>query len=336
MANLDQVAQQLTRLARTKTGDAGAEITDIQTLPGHAGFSYSFLLKRSKPEAKPLGRLVVRLAPEGARIAGPADVVRQAKIMQSLADTDVPVPPIIWYGDEPEFFGGPYLVDGFVDGFKLVDRRDMPLAEKQVLARTGLKMLADLHRVDWHSRRWAWGEPVPLDEEMKRLDHLLDRPTLDPAVVGRAPELRRKLLDSMPAAPQIGCVHGDFQWANVLFDAGRVSALIDFEIALLGPALLDIGWLCFFADPGSWVDAERLRDAPLDPADIVATYGAHAGRPLAAEEVRWFRAFAGYRFGVITCFNVMLHRRGKRHDPSWEITARSAPRMFERGIELLG
>jgi hypothetical protein len=58
--------------------------------------------------------------------------------------------------------------------------------------------------------------------------------------------------------------------------------------------------------------------------------------PVAATDVRWFRAFAGYRFGVITCFNLMLHRRGKRDDPHWEEVALSAPRMFERALELLG
>ena len=31
-----------------------------------------------------------------------------------------------------------------------------------------------------------------------------------------------------------------------------------------------------------------------------------------------------------------LHRRGKRIDPQWEDTALSAPRMFERGLELIG
>ena len=41
--------------------------------------------------------------------------------MASLADTPVAVPPIIWYGDEPEFFGRPYFVGGFVDGFKMGD-----------------------------------------------------------------------------------------------------------------------------------------------------------------------------------------------------------------------
>jgi hypothetical protein len=39
---------------------------------------------------------------------------------------------------------------------------------------------------------------------------------------------------------------------------------------------------------------------------------------------------------VITCFNLMLHWRGKRHDPDWETTALSALRMFEHGLELLG
>src|SRR5271154_1782805 len=118
MEKRDQVAGQLRRLVRAKTGDAGADVADIQTLPGHAGFSYSFLLTRSDVGAEPSEKLGVRIAPEGVRIARPADVVRQAKILRLRADTAVRVPPILWFGDEPEFFGGPYLVDAFIDGFK--------------------------------------------------------------------------------------------------------------------------------------------------------------------------------------------------------------------------
>ena len=44
---------------------------------------------------------------------------------------------------------------------------------------------------------------------------------------------------------------------------------------------------------------------------------------------------AGYRFGVISGLNVMLHRTGKRHDPEWERIALSVPRMFTRAVELL-
>jgi aminoglycoside phosphotransferase (APT) family kinase protein len=326
----------LTRLVRAKTGDDGATVADVRALPGHAGFGYSFLLETSRDGAEPAGKLVLRVAPPAVRIAGPADVVRQARIMESLADTEVPVPRILWYGDGAEFFGRPYFVDAWVDGFKLIDRSDLPRDRARALARGGVRVLAALHRVDWRERRFAWGEPQPLEEEMKRLDHLLDRPTLDPEVVARGPELRAKLRGSIPSDAQVGCVHGDFQWANVLFGEDRVAALIDWEIALCGPTLLDLGWVSFFADPSAWANGELMFDAPLDPDEILEAYEEAASRRLDRARVNWFRAFAAFRFGVITCFNIMLHRRGKRHDPAWETTARSAPRMFERGLELLG
>ncbi len=334
-ASTELITEQLNRLVRARTGDAGARVRDVAPLPGHAGFGYSFVLERTTPGG-PSGKLVLRIAPEGVRIAGPADVVRQARIMASLADTEVPVPPIIWYGDEAEFFGRPYFVDGFVDGFKLADVK-LPAAEALEYARRGVETMAALHRVPWEPRRDAWGEPAPLSEEMKRLDHLLDRPTLDPNAVARAPELRERLRSSLPEKPRIGLVHGDFQWSNILFKDGRVVALIDWEIAMLGPTLLDLGWLCLFSDPDSWVGRDELAQAsPLRPEAIVETYSRAAGFAVSMDEVRWFRAFSGYRFGVITVFNLMLHRRGKRHDPEWERIALSAPRLFERGLELLG
>lgn len=336
--SVEQIAPQLTTLVRAKTGDAGASVRDITPLPGHAGFGYSFVLDRTT-QGGVAGKLVLRVAPEGTRISGPADVERQARIMKSLADTEVPVPPILWHGDEAEFFGRPYFVAGFVDGFRLVDVPTMPREEMRELARKGVEKLAALHRVDWQSRRAAWGgdgQPTPLTEEMKRLDHLLDRPTLDPASVGRSHELREKLRATIPDA-RIGIVHGDFQFSNIMFKDGRVVAVIDWEISLLGPTLLDVGWISFFADPDSFLeDRTQTSPAPLTADEIAETYSAAAGFPVDMNQVRWFRAFAGFRFGVITCFNLMLHRRGKRHDPEWERIGMSAPRMFERAIELLG
>ena len=103
---------------------------------------------------------------------------------------------------------------------------------------------------------------------------------------------------------------------------------------MIGPALLDLGWVSFFCDPESWhPSTDRVR--PLLADEIVEAYAEMAPFPVSAADVRWFRAFAGYRFGVITCFNLMLHRRGKRDDPHWEEVALSAPRMFERALELL-
>ncbi|HKV54110.1 MAG TPA: phosphotransferase family protein [Candidatus Binataceae bacterium] len=330
----EETLQQLNRLVQAKTGDQAARAHSLETLPGHAGFSYSFVLERSSPLA-PSGKLVLRLAPPNVKIAGPADIVRQAKIMASFAGTVVPVPPIYWYGDEPQFFARPYFVVGFLEGVKLADA-PFPADHMGRLARKGVETLAALHALPWQPRRDAFGDPFPLAEEMKRLDYLLDRPTLDPAVVARAPELRERLRATLPTDARLGCVHGDFQWSNVLFDSERPIALIDWEIASIGPTLIDLGWLSFFADADSWVETAETRVRPLSPEEIFETYARAAAFPVSAGEVRWFRAFAGYRFGVITCFNLMLHRRGKRDDPHWEDIALSAPRMFERGLELIG
>src|SRR5579864_26321 len=143
--NFEQVAAQLTTLVRAKTGDTGARAHSLASLPGHAGFSYSFVLERSDRGA-PAGNFVVRIAPPGVKISGPADIVRQARVMKSLADTPVAVPPIIWYGDEPEFFDRPYFVGGFIEGFKLSEST-LPLAHLKRLARNGIATMAALHNV---------------------------------------------------------------------------------------------------------------------------------------------------------------------------------------------
>ena len=336
---LDRIARQLTILVRENTGDSAAVAGTPETLPGHAGLSYSFDLTTRAGATARTERLVIRLAPEGVPIAGPTDVVRQARIMASLSGTTVPVPSVKWYDSDLRWFGRPFFVVGFLAGDKLaLGEGTYTAGETRSMVTHAVEALAALHAVPWEPRRAAWGEPLSLADEMKRLDNLLDRPTLDAKVVGRGPLLRERLRQSLPPPERVhvGCVHGDFQWSNVLFNDERVVALIDWEISLVGATLLDLGWICFFSDPGSWVGVDPGRGSLLNADEIVDAYAESAGFLVSIPEVRWFRAFAGYRFGVITCFNLMLHRRGKRHDPLWEETALSAPRMFEHGLELLG
>jgi aminoglycoside phosphotransferase (APT) family kinase protein len=335
MATDSDIARQLTQLVRAKIGDA--DVHALTTLPGHAGQSFSFELESGPPTARMREKLVLRLAPEGVRIAGPADVVRQARIMESLAGTPVAVPPVLWSGDDPQWFGRSYFVVGFLRGDKLaLGERTFTADETRQLARATLETLVGLHGVEWEPRRAAWGEPFSLTDEMARLDNLLDRPTLDPKVAARAPELRERLRATLPRDPRIGCVHGDFQWSNCLYDRGRLVAVIDWELAQTGAVLLDLGWLCLFSDSDSWVDAKLLPEHIRTPDEVISLYRELAPFPVEDSDVRWFRAFSGYRFGVITAFNLMLHRRGKRTDPTWEDIALSAPRLFERGLELLG
>jgi aminoglycoside phosphotransferase (APT) family kinase protein len=327
----------LTALVRARIGDPLAAVSALTALPGHAGQSYGFALEHSEGGRRISERLVLRIAPEGVRIAGTADVVRQARIMASLADSAVPVPSIKWLGDEPEWFGRPYFVAAFVTGDKLaLGEHEFSASEQSRLARLTIATLAALHAVPWEPRRAVWGEPFSLADEMARLDTLLDRPTLEPAMVGRAPLLREKMRASLPSTPRVGCVHGDLNWTNCLYANGALRAVIDWELAQIGAVLIDLGWICLFSDRLTWVNQDLIPRYAPEPDELVAIYREYANAPVSDADAAWFRAFACYRFGVITAFNVMLHRRGKRHDPMWEDIALTGPRFFERGLELLG
>src|SRR5688572_1925589 len=113
-----ETLRKIEALVRARTGDAGARAHSLGDLPGHAGFSHSFVLERSDG-GSPSGKMVIRVAAPGVKISGPADIERQARIMMSMAGTSVPVPPVHWHGAEKEFFDRPYMVVGFVPGFKL-------------------------------------------------------------------------------------------------------------------------------------------------------------------------------------------------------------------------
>src|SRR5262249_55771782 len=144
----------------------------------------------------------------------------------------------------------------------------------------------------------------------------LDRPTLDPLIVKQAPQLRERMRTTLPAKPLIGCVHGDLNWSNCLYENGRLRAVIDWELAQIGAVLIDLGWICLFSDRNLWVKQDLVpRYAPA-PDELVEIYREYSAAPVSDAAARWFRAFACYRFGVITAFNVMLHRRGKRPDPT--------------------
>ena len=62
-------------------------------------------------------------------------------------------------------------------------------------------------------------------------------------------------------------------------------------------------------DSESWSDGAGLAGVP-DHAALVDHYAAASGRDVTLDDVAWYRALSGYRFGVISCFNVMLHRSG--------------------------
>jgi aminoglycoside phosphotransferase (APT) family kinase protein len=199
------------------------------------------------------------------------------------------------------------------------------------VGRDAIRCLTDLHLLDPSRAATVLDNPMDLQADIARWDRFIER-AADPQLVANVPDLRAKLCARIPQEPRIAILHGDYQWSNLLVRDECVVAMLDWELAAVGPALTDLGWLCLFSDPECWAPPIVLPPLPR-PGQLGTEYAEQSGDNI--DEIDWYRAHAAYKFGIIAALNLGLHRRGKRHDPFWEDIAPSVPRMIERGLGLL-
>jgi len=301
-------------------GAIGEPVLDVQPIPeGHSGFTYWVELSGR--------RAVLRLPPPGARIAGPADIPRQGRIMQALHARGLPVPEIIAMSTEPVVDGRPYVLMEALPGERIeaaAARGSDPLE----LARTAIEVLHQLQATPPEHSGIGSEAPVSLQGELDRWRWLMERAPAE--LTGDAPELARRLASAVPQEARPVVVHGDYHFGNMLFAGGRVSAVLDWEIAELGHPLLDLCCLCVVFQGG---DDEGTRgwgaSKGLEPDAVRDIFGADPS------EFRWTLGLTYYKYAAILGYNLMLHRRGKRPDPSYEGRTGTIVGFIQAGLRLL-
>jgi aminoglycoside phosphotransferase (APT) family kinase protein len=116
----------------------------------------------------------------------------------------------------------------------------------------------------------------------------------------------------------------------MLFRGPEVVAVLDWEIAQVGQPLLDLGCLCVVSERRNFENAPNPGgsvDLPVE--DLYALYGAEPG------EMNWYLAMSLYKYAAIFGYNLMLHRRGKRPDPMYELLTDTITGMIAEGVKLL-
>ncbi len=337
--HLETLRGQLQRFAHAHYGK-GAVVRRPEVMPGHAGLSFGFTVACREHGRDREESLVLRLPPKGVRQSGNTDVLRQAPLLQALKRNDVPVPAVRWFGDDLQWFEVPYLMVEWMPGRTFhvwnpevsFDRSPRAVAD---IYRQAVCALAQVHALDWRNELAGWEAPRTIEEEIRHWDGILAR-AAEPEWVSQGQQVRTLLLERQPPEPPVGLFHGDYQGTNLLFDGKegeRLVALLDWEISGIGAQLLDLGWLLVFIDPMSWSPEHGPIASVPEAEPLIALYEEEVRRTV--DDIAWYRAMAGYRFGVITGFNVMLHRKGKRHDPEWERLGLSVPALFGRAREML-
>lgn len=266
---------------------------------------------------------VARTAPRTEGIFLTYDLNKQYLTMAALADTDVPVPRLVgragadvlgedFYvmetaaGEAPPDLP-PYTVTGWL-------LEADPADQRRAHDRT-LELIARIHRLD--TGRLDLDVLVPatgrrgLDEQLDDTERWYrwaagDRPQPTMAVV-----LAWLRANTPTEIPPEGLNWGDARFGNVLYEGFEPSCVLDWEMAGIGPAEVDMGWWWFmnrFYTEGTGVPA--LPGFPSE-AEARAHYESALGRPLT--DSLFYDVLAGFRFGIVFIRAAALMRAA---DPS--------------------
>ncbi|GFE75692.1 putative phosphotransferase [Novosphingobium sp. TCA1] len=206
--------------------------------------------------------LVVRRQPMDLEVVFGSSLALQGKMMAALdARGDLPVPPWIGMHLDPEILGLPFLVMGKVAGecakqtpnYNLEGWLvDMAPEQRRAAFTNAISAFASLASIDWRDgfeflAQPENGEPG-LDQYVGALEawhKAAGRGRAMPIVDTAMAYVRA----NMPQDAAVNVLWGDPTPSNVMFAPdGRVNALIDWELAALGPAELDLAWWLYFDD----------------------------------------------------------------------------------------
>jgi aminoglycoside phosphotransferase (APT) family kinase protein len=201
----------------------------------------------------------LRIPPPSAPPSRDDGIWREWRITEALEGTDVPHTPAIAACKDTDVLGRAFYLMGFVDGWSPMGMETAPDGSRpwpspfdaDVEARKGLAYqlvegIALLGNVDWRAKGLDdLGRPDGFHErQVDRWTAFLERikgrelPGFDEA----AAWLRaHRPIDYVP-----GLMHGDYQFANVMFHDGapaRLAAIVDWEMGTVGDPKLDLGWV---------------------------------------------------------------------------------------------
>jgi aminoglycoside phosphotransferase (APT) family kinase protein len=231
------------------------------------------------------------------------------------AHTSVPVPVTRWLVRDDRWLGAPFLVMHRVDGRAPADippytmtgwLHDLPDGERAELQQNVVATLAELHtlRPDAVDLSFLDRPDLGADALDRQLEH--QRRYYDWARDGvRYPLVERAfawLHDHRPAACGPAVLNwGDARIGNILFDVTRPVAVLDWEMAELGPAEVDVAWVVwmhrFFQDLAVRHGSAGLPGF-LDAAEVATQYERASGT--AVRDLHWYLVFAALRHAIIT------------------------------------
>jgi aminoglycoside phosphotransferase (APT) family kinase protein len=258
-------------------------------------------------------RCVIRMPPPSAPPDRDKGILREWRIIEALDGTEVPHTTAVGVCSDPAVLGRPFYLMGFVDGWSPMDldqRRWPAPFHSDLDARAGLAYqlaegIALLSKVDWKAKGLSdLGRPDGFHErQVDRWIGFLERiKKRDLPGLEVATEWLRahKPLDYIP-----GLMHGDYQFANVMYRHGapaNLAAIVDWEMGTVGDPKLDLAWMVQGwpddttapeASESGYVD---MRGMPTRE-QVVAHYAEVSGRQV--DDLDYYLVLAKWKLAIV-------------------------------------
>ena len=238
------------------------------------------------------------------------NVALQYQIMKSLADTDVPVPPMLWLEEDRAPLGSRFYVMEKVDGQVPGDNPpyhsqgwvyELEPADRARLWNSALDAMAEVHKLDHRAHQFGFlpqpSEGVaPIEAQLdyweRYLEWGMDRARYD--LLNKGFEWLRA---HPPSNEPVGICWGDSRISNQIFRDCEAVAVIDWEMVFVGNPVADLAWYItmdrVFTEG---IGLERLSGLP-DKHATIARWEQRLGRR--ADHYSYYEVFAAWRYAAI-------------------------------------
>lgn len=299
--------------------DAEPEVSAV-SVPANNGMSSETLLfdaSWTEGGQRVSAELVARVAPDlsDVPIFPTYDLELQFEVIRLVgAHSHVPVPRVLWLEPGEQALGAPFFVMERVEGRVPPDVMpynmdswllEADLADQMELQQRSVRVLADLHSIDLEGVDISFLElDVPGDTPLRRhFEHQReyyewmrgDRhfPVIEDAFAWleeRWPE---------DEGDTVIC-WGDARIGNIIFDGFTPVAILDWEMATVGPRGIDLGWMAFlhtfFEHVAQQFEMEGMPHF-LRLDDLATTYEALTGVEVA--DLDWYEVYAALRHAIV-------------------------------------
>ncbi len=268
-------------------------------------------------------RLVLRREPEGAAFFDDYDLNLQFDVMEALRAGGLAVPRTFAIEDDKGHLGSAFFTMEFVEGRVASGRRpgfhghglffEASHSERRTMWLAAIEAMASVHRFDWQGSALCerLGSPQTSTEAINRQLSQVKGWLGQAASLGPFPAIEAGLLwldNNVPAASSTSLTWGDARPGNLIYQGTSVAAIIDWEMAGLGPGEFDLFYFLLADEVVSELNAvPRLAGLP-DRHETIEAWEQAVGRTV--EHGLFAEIFAATRFAALMALVVRLSPAG--------------------------